>query len=440
MGVRARRLQSGPGGLMMFEINDGVERQSSSDASAKLISDSSVSPKKTQAWPSSSEFAKDLSNTFSNLDLDGNGVISKFELDARSGSTASGDRVSQVGSTLLKHYDELNTLLENKTSGITRKNVQSLSALTDPKFCGSDPSFGDIMVRSVAGGAIGGGVASKATGGDFSDGAGTGTVVGTVVGVLAYAAIEAKYREVIGKRDQVDSWTEINQKTCEQSAAVANDKMKASQDAVEKVDDTEARLADNLLFLKSAVQKIQTNHPDRFTESQATAKVQELKSSFNAMDADRDGGLSFHELIEGVKDNKIPESHKAAATVVADNFDIFSRLHADNRDGTRITLGDLAAAPGIYEKERSYDRINRYINMTGATMIGTAGGVGWGFGIAAVAGAATVAPAMIIGGAVGAAAFGGIAYLLNPRKDPLVKTYGEYQAQKLRTQMSWIGQ
>src|SRR5262249_13451391 len=128
------------------------------------------------------------------------------------------------------------------------------------------------------------------------------------------------------------------------------------------------------------------------------------------------------------------------ATVIADNFDVISRLQSDKFDGTRITLGDLSSAARIYAPEDSNSRINRYINIGAATGIGTAGGPGLGVGVAPGAGGHAFAAPAIIGGAIGGLAGYGISRLVFHARDPFADAFGANQAQKLRSELQWLGQ
>ena len=386
------------------------------------------------------QFTAMLATQFGRLDLNQDGEVSKLELDARTNAAAPKDDLTNTAKTLANHFDDMSKLLGKTSGGFTKADVMSWAKLTDPERCDNAPSFGGTMVRSTAGGVIGGGVTSKLQGGTFREGGEKGAAVGAAVGLVAYGVEKAQYNRYVQDRSTVDTWKEFSNDTCD----VPTD-LHSTPAPVEKPSVTatspEVRTRGNMRFAAEQAEKLGRENPEgRLSETQIVEKLQNFKSEIPKLDADKDGFLSLDELAEGARGDKLSEGSKEVAVVLANNLELISQLNRDNLySGSRLNYVDLETATKIYQKPTDSEIMNRRITV--GMDIGTGGLIGCGAGafVGFVFGGGVGA---IPGCAAGAAVFGGGAGLISngfrAKPDPLAKEFGQEPANKLRRELSFL--
>jgi Ca2+-binding EF-hand superfamily protein len=387
------------------------------------------------------QFAAMVANSFDRFDLNQNGEISKIELDARTNSSAPLDDLSYTARTFSTHFDQMNSLIGKKQGGFSRNDVANFAELTDPERCDSAPSFGGTMVRSTAGGAIGGGLTAKLQGDKFSDGSGKGAAVGAAVGLVAYGVEKARYNQYVIDRTSIDGWKEFTNDICNIPSNLKATPVPTIEQKPLNALSPEVRTRANMEFVTARVAELgRTAIGKPLTEGEIVTKLQNFKNEIPKIDADRDGELTFDELAEGARGDKLSQANKDLAVVLASNLEVASQLSREGLyAGSRLNHIDLETATKVYQKPTDGEVFNRRMrvgmNATTGGMIGCAAGGFIGFfaggGVGAIPGCA--GGALLLGGGAGLATN---AYI--PKADPLGLELGQAPVDKLRTELSFL--
>ncbi len=397
-------------------------------------------PKVDITWSNSFQFAQSLQRNFSFLDLNGDGIINRVDLEPRINSNVPQHaELYKLAKTLDNNYSQLSSVLSSN-GGITLEHARKLIEFTSSANCENSPSFGGTMARSVAGGAVGGGVAAKLGGDKFSDGAGKGAAVGAVVGLLAYGIESARYKEFVRNRDTIDGFAEFKNDSCSAqpvpTEGIARNEIAAQDGAFQKMREA-AKLVDDTAT--NARYSLPAN-AHKLPESDIFKRLDAFKAHFDEIDTDKDRRLSYFELAEAVRSKKFSSLDTATAAVLARNLDAFSRISDDgSANGRKIEMSDFNEARRIYEPPSQQDTTFRRFNIgaagsTGAMMGCAVGGV---VGLFTTAGTFSV-PGCIAGAAILGGGAGGFQALIMPKEDPFAKRIGEERADNLREELGWL--
>lgn len=401
-------------------------------------------PQVDLTWSNSFQFAQSLQRNFELMDLNSDGKLNKLDLEPRlnaNAKTPQHPELYKLAKTLDNNYTQLSSIISGprqEFSGVTLDHVKKMMEFGSPANCENGPSFGGTMTRSVAGGVIGGGVAAKMSGDKFSDGAGTGAAVGAVVGLLAYGVQSAQYQEFKRNRETFDSFGEFKNETCSTQSPLPIEQL--ARNDVAAGDTGFDRMRENTKIVNDTAWDLSSKHYGRkpnLSETEMLKRLESLKSHYSAIDADKDGALSYTELAEAVRSKRFSSLDTATAAIVARNIDAFSRISEDGTSsGSKIEMADFDKAKKIFEPgDNSYR--NAMTAMSGSTGAIIGCGVGGLIGLFSTAGTFSV-PACIGGAALMGGGTGLFQYAITPKDDPFGRRIGQERANNLRTELSWM--
>ncbi|MGD9681002.1 MAG: hypothetical protein AB7W16_07450, partial [Candidatus Obscuribacterales bacterium] len=334
----------------MVDAAEGLQARLAQDEphNAALYADS-------YEFHSAHQFATLVKRNFSVLDLNSDGRLDVYEMDEIQSKTEPGGLAGGLSSTLARRMEAVTAMLGGgKRNYFTASDADKLYELSSPELCGYKPSAGKTMGKSIAGGAAGGGIASSLSGDDFSDGAKTGAAVGAFVGLIAAGIEMRNYNKLVESRKTLDSFQEFKNDTC--TIYKTGDLSLPELSAKEAAGLAEARSA------VLAADLAPNSTSGKLSRQEVRGRLDSLAKSFDTIDSDGDGYLSFPELQSAA----LSADMKSTASALARNITLVSSLgdHGEPFDGGRISRGDLERAGSqIFAEPTRSDHFFRKVQM-----------------------------------------------------------------------------